>query len=113
MKKRYYVYIMASLSRTLYVGMTNDLERRVYEHKNNLVEGFTSKYNINRLVYFEEFETPLAAIEAEKRLKGWTRARKIELIEQENPNWRDLSESWELPIDGPAANEPAGSNAKC
>jgi putative endonuclease len=113
MKKRYYVYLLASLSRTLYVGMTNDLERRVYEHKNNLVPGFTSKYRINRLAYFEEFDTPLAAIEAERRLRGWTRARKIELIQQQNPNWRDLSESWEPPIHGPAVNESAGSNAKC
>lgn len=113
MKKRYYVYIMASHSRTLYVGMTNDLERRIYEHQNNLIEGFTSKYRIKRLVFYEEFDTPLAAIEAEKRLKGWVRAKKIALVEEKNPNWRDLSESWDLPTDGPATMERAGSELTC
>src|SRR5688572_14488954 len=113
MKKRYYVYILASASRTLYSGMTNDLERRVYEHKSNLIPGFTSKYRINRLVYYEAFNTPIEAIEAEKQIKGWVRAKKIELIQQENPTWRDLSESWDLPTTGPTTNESADIEVTC
>ena len=90
--KRYYVYIMANRSRTLYTGVTNDLERRVFEHKNKLVSGFTEKYNVNRLVFYEETSDINAAITREKQIKGWRRARKIELIESVNPEWLDLSE---------------------
>jgi putative endonuclease len=89
--KQYFVYILASKSRTLYVGVTNDLQRRLYEHKHKLGLGFTSKYNINRLVYYERTEDVNAAIAREKELKGWLRARKIELIESINPTWDDLS----------------------
>jgi putative endonuclease len=85
---------MASRSRTLYAGVTNDLERRTYEHKNKLVPGFTSRYNINRLVYFEATEDINAANQREKQIKGWTRAKKVGLIESTNPTWRDLSEGW-------------------
>ncbi len=74
--KRYYVYILTNASRTLYVGMTNNLERRVYEHKHKLVPGFTSKYNLGQLVYYEETNDPRVAIEREKQIKGWRRARK-------------------------------------
>jgi len=94
-RRSYYVYILASRSRRLYVGVTNDLERRLYEHKNKLVEGFTSKYNINRLVYFEEGSDVVAAIEREKQIKGWLREKKIALIESSNPGWNDLSEAWQ------------------
>ena len=90
--KRYYVYIVANKSRTLYTGVTNDLERRVFEHKNKLVSGFTEKYNVNRLVFYEETSDINAAITREKQIKGWLRARKIELIESVNPEWLDLSE---------------------
>jgi putative endonuclease len=92
--KQYYVYIMSSASRTLYIGVTNDLLRRVYEHKHKLVEGFTSKYNVNRLVYFQETTSVQAAIEREKQLKGWLRKKKVALIEAINRNWDDLSEKW-------------------
>jgi len=90
--KTYYVYIMASLSRTLYIGVTNHLARRVHEHKEKSASRFTAKYQVNRLVYFEEFADIVAAIARETHLKGWSRARKIELIENTNPNWNDLSE---------------------
>lgn len=89
-----YVYIMAGKYRTLYTGVTNDLERRVYEHKHKLVAGFTSKYNINRLVYIETFSNVRDAIRREKQVKGWLRAKKVALIISGNPAWRDLSEGW-------------------
>ena len=85
---------MASKSGTLYTGVTNDLERRVYEHKNNLFPGFTSKYNITSLVYFEETKNIYSAITREKQIKGWLRAKKIDLIESINPRWHDLSADW-------------------
>jgi putative endonuclease len=89
----YYVYIMASLSRTLYVGVTNDLERRVGQHKQQRT-GFTAKYNINRLVYREQTEDVRSAIAREKQIKGWAREKKLALVESVNPNWIDMSESW-------------------
>jgi putative endonuclease len=87
----YYVYIMASKKNgTIYIGVTNDLSRRVYEHKNGLVEGFTSKYKVHNLVYFEKFEDVRYAIQREKQLKNWRREWKKNLIEKENPEWKDL-----------------------
>ena len=94
MKKEYYVYIMTNRSRTLYTGVTNDLERRVYDHKMKLLPGFTKRYKINRLAYFEEFSEVYAAIEREKQIKGWLRKKKIKLIESMNPDWDDLSDGW-------------------
>jgi putative endonuclease len=88
---QYYVYIMTNKSRTLYVGVTNNLERRVQEHKQKLVPGFTSKYNINKLVYYEVTDNVYSAISREKEIKGWLRAKKIGLIKSKNPEWRDLS----------------------
>ena len=88
------VYIMAGKFRTLYTGVTNNLERRVLEHKRKLVPGFTSKYNINRLVHFERFTDVRTAIQREKQIKGWLRAKKVALIISENPAWRDLSQGW-------------------
>jgi putative endonuclease len=82
---------MSSLSRTLYTGVTNDLERRVNEHKSGAVPGFTKRYRIDRLVYFQETSDVAAAIAAEKQIKGLIRPKKIALIEEENPTWRDLS----------------------
>jgi putative endonuclease len=92
--KQYWVYMMTNQSRTLYTGITNDLVRRVYEHKNKLVPGFTAKYNMTRLVYFEETCDIQAAIAREKQIKGWLRSKKISLIESMNPKWEDLSASW-------------------
>ena len=92
--KRYYVYIMTNRSGTLYTGVTSNLERRVYEHKHKLVPGFTCKYNVNRLVYFEETEDVHAALAREKQIKGWLRSKKVALIESVNPAWADLSAEW-------------------
>ncbi|MEE9285522.1 MAG: GIY-YIG nuclease family protein [Dehalococcoidia bacterium] len=94
---RYYVYIMTNRSDTLYVGVTNDLQRRVYEHKHGLVEGFTKKYRMGMLVYYEDTDDVQAAIRHERRIKGWRRSKKVELIESMNPQWRDLSEGWYAP----------------
>ena len=90
----YYVYILTNKSKTLYTGVTNDLERRVYQHKNKLVPGFTRHYNVSRLVFYEATPNIRAAIGREKQIKGWTRQKKIALIESTNPRWRDLSVDW-------------------
>src|ERR1044072_7699007 len=87
MGRRYWVYIMASRSRVVYIGVTNDLDRRVNEHKEGLVAGFTQKYHVDRLVYQEEFTDIRDAIAREKEMKGWVRWRKIALIEERNPVW--------------------------
>ena len=92
--KRYYAYIMTNKSRTLYTGITNNIERRVQEHKNKLVPGFTSKYNITMLVYYEEFSDVRDAIAREKQKKGWLRQKKVALIESMNQEWKDLSDGW-------------------
>ena len=88
---QYYVYIMTNKSGTLYIGVTNNLNRRVYEHKEKLIRGFTSRYNLSKLVYHETCYDINQAIVREKQLKGWLRNKKIELIEKTNPYWRDLS----------------------
>ena len=86
-----YVYILASrIGGTLYVGVTNNLVRRIFEHKSKLLESFTEKYDVVKLVYFEQFDDPENAIKREKRLKKWPRAWKISLIEKDNPDWNDL-----------------------
>jgi putative endonuclease len=92
--KQYYVYIMSNVARTIYTGVTNNLERRVYEHKHKLIPGFTSKYDLTELVYYAETNDIREAITREKQIKGWVRAKKIALIEEMNPVWLDLSESW-------------------
>lgn len=88
------VYIMANHSRMLYVGVTNDLERRVSEHRLKLVAGYTRRYNMTRLVYYESTPDVRDAIAREKEIKGWRRAKKVALIQSMNPRWRDLSEDW-------------------
>ena len=93
----YYVYILASKSRALYIGVTNNLERRLFEHRQKLIPGFTSKYNISRLVYFELFGEVRDAIAREKQLKGWRREKKIALIESLNPSWQELTAAWQPP----------------
>jgi putative endonuclease len=95
---RYYVYIMASRSHNFYVGVTNDIERRVREHKEHRFEGFTSRYNVDRLVWYETFRYVGNAIGREKQIKDWRRAKKIAVIESMNPTWQDLSEEWGKPI---------------
>src|SRR6478609_5643574 len=95
MERTYYVYIMASQRNgTLYVGMSGDLSRRVYEHQEGLTPGFTTKYGVKRLVWYEDFPTADEAISAEKRIKRWRRKWKLELIEKLNPTWADLYETW-------------------
>lgn len=93
-QNQYYVYIMTNKSGTLYTGITNDIKKRIYEHKNKLIPGFTKKYNISRLIYFETFGDVYSAISREKTIKGWLRKKKIELIRKTNPNWKDLAENW-------------------
>ena len=90
----YYVYIMTNASKTLYVGVTDDLVRRVYEHKQKLLGGFTGRYNLTRLAYWESTNDVASAIAREKQLKGWLRKKKITLIESMNPTWEDLSLRW-------------------
>ena len=91
---KFFTYIMTNASRTLYIGVTNDLVRRVMEHKAGKIKGFTSKYNIKKLVYYEEGDDINSAIYREKELKGWKREKKIALIESLNPDWHDLSDDW-------------------
>ncbi len=98
MDHEYWVYIVASCSGTLYIGMTNNLYRRMLEHKSRGFDGFASKYSCDRLVYHEGFDEVLKAIDREKQLKGWRREKKIALIESINPRWQDLAEKWGAPI---------------
>jgi putative endonuclease len=95
---RYAVYIMASRSHNFYVGVTNNIERRVREHKNHIFEGFTARYNIDRLVWYQIYGDVREAIAREKRTKRWSREKKIQLIESMNPTWQDLSEEWGKPV---------------
>jgi len=101
---RYAVYIMASRSHNLYIGVTNDIGRRVREHKSHTFEGFTARYNVDRLVWYKIYGDVRDAIAREKQLKGWIRAKKIRLIEALNPTWQDLSEEWGKPIIPPQAD---------
>ena len=95
--RRYFVYIMANASKRIYTGMTNSLRRRVREHKLKLTAGFAAKYNITRLVYFESFEDVRNAIEREKQIKAWTRAKRLALVESTNPKRDDLTREWDQP----------------
>ncbi len=92
--KEYYVYIMTNRAHTLYVGVTNDLERRVYEHKQKTTGGFTARYDLTQLAYYESVSDIDSAIAREKQIKGWLRKRKVALIESINPKWQDLSLTW-------------------
>ena len=95
MEKNYYVYIMTNWNnRVIYVGITSNLEQRVYVHKHKLLEGFTKRYNVNKLVYYDCTTDVKSAIEREKQIKGWVRRRKIALVESMNPEWNDLSKDW-------------------
>ena len=92
--KQFYVYIMTNHHGTLYTGMTNDLTRRVYEHRHKLADGFTSRYNVSKLVYYELAATAESAKTREKQIKGWLRRKKVALIESVNPSWVDLASEW-------------------
>jgi len=96
--RRYYVYIMASRSLNLYTGVTDNIYRRSLEHKTGQIEGFTKRYHINRLVYYEVFKYIDNAIAREKQIKAWTRAKRIALIKADNPTWQGLAEGWGEPI---------------
>ncbi len=96
-EKRFFIYIMSSLSRRIYTGVTNNLFRRVMQHKSGEYKGFTQRYRINRLVYYECFQYVNNAIRREKKIKGLDRAKRVALIERENPTWDDLAEEWGKP----------------
>jgi putative endonuclease len=103
----YWVYILANKRNgTIYVGVTNSLRRRVWQHKNKIHQGFTKEYVLTLLVYFEEFRSPSAAIARETQIKGWLRKKKLALIESMNPNWDDLSAGWyDIPLDSSLRSE--------
>jgi len=117
--KHFFVYLMTNgpKAAVLYIGVTGSLARRVWQHKNKLVPGFTSRYNLTRLVYYEQFFYPDAAIDREKEIKGWRRSKKIKLIDSMNPRWEDLAKDWGSEYKPePAADEreiprPAGESA--
>jgi putative endonuclease len=92
--RTYYVYIMTNKSGTLYTGVTGNIKKRIWQHKTKLVPGFTSRYNITQLLYYECFTDVHSAIRREKVIKGWVRQKKLDLIASTNPNWLDLSEDW-------------------
>ncbi len=93
-RHNYCVYMVASKSRVLYIGMTNNLERRLFEHKNDLIDGFSKQYRCHRLVYYESFDDTRKAIDREKQLKRWNRTKKTWLVQRENPTWEDLAAEW-------------------
>jgi len=93
--KQYFVYFMSNKSRRLYVGITSKLYKRVFQHKNKVLPGFTARYNFDMLVYYEEFSQVASALTREKEIKGWRREKKLKLILAENPDWADLSLEWE------------------
>ncbi|MEQ8526034.1 GIY-YIG nuclease family protein [Gracilimonas sp.] len=94
MSKSYYAYILSNSSRMLYTGMTNDLQHRVYQHKQKLIDGFTKKYNLHKLVYYAETDDVGYAIQREEEIKGWSRKKKKQLIDSMNPKWNDLAKDW-------------------
>ena len=93
--KRYWVYVMSNKSRRLYVGIKSDIFKRVWQHKNKTLPGFTARYNFDMLVHYEEFSQVISAIAREKEIKGWRREKKLKLILAENPDWEDLSLEWQ------------------
>jgi len=114
--KQSFVYIMSNgpRSASLYTGITGNIMRRVWQHKNHLIPGFTSRYNLTRLVYYEAFSYPDAAIARENEIKGWRREKKLKLIQSINPQWNDLAEHWQnlyKPAAGREVPRPAGESA--
>jgi putative endonuclease len=108
----YYVYIVASRTHVLYCGLTNSMQRRLEEHRQGAIPGFTKKYQCNRLVWFERYQWVGHAIDREKQIKGWRRAKKIWLIEQANSTWADLSEEWRQETAGPSTTLRSGRDDK-
>ncbi len=104
-RRPYWVYILTNHARTLYIGVTNDLERRVREHREERTEGFTKRYHVHKLVHYEAFQYVHHAIAREKELKGWTRAKKVALIEVANAGWLDLAAPWFAPGEGALPSE--------
>jgi putative endonuclease len=96
-ERQYYVYILGSYSGTLYIGVTGNLRRRIWQHKQHMIEGFTAEYDVTRLLYFEVYNEVTNAIGREKQLKEWVRRKKIALIEKNNPRWEDLGREWYKP----------------
>ena len=94
MHQRFFVYILASRSRVLYTGVTRDLLRRVYQHRLGLIPGFTLRYRVTRLVYFEDTPSAISAFARERQIKGWSRAKKVQLVESVNAGWLDLAKDW-------------------
>jgi putative endonuclease len=111
MARTFYVYIMASRSRVLYIGITNSIARRNREHKERHPDTFTAQHRCRRLVLYETYGSPSRAIAREKQLKGWIRAKKIALIEETNPTWHDLSDDWDKPNPPPADLQTAPSQS--
>jgi putative endonuclease len=103
-----FVYILASRSRVLYVGVTNDLVRRVWEHRSGTIAGFTRRYGVHQLVYFEAVTEPEPAIRREKQIKGWARTKKVAMIESSNPTWEDLAEHWFVDVSLGDPSHPLG-----
>ena len=97
--RSYYVYIMSNVSKTLYIGVTNNLERMVFQHRMKETDGFAKQYNTTMLIFMEEFPDPTSAMAREKQLKNWNRAKKLWLVERQNPEWRDLAKDWFGPSD--------------
>jgi putative endonuclease len=111
MPRQFYVYILCSSRKILYVGVTNNLQRRLYQHREGTGSSFCAKYHVRRLVHFETTGDPRSAIAREKQIKGWSRAKKIALIAATNPRWRDLSKAWDRPTvrhRGPASLRSSG-----
>jgi putative endonuclease len=108
----YYVYIVCSRTRVLYCGVTNSVARRTDEHRSAVIPGFTANYRCHRLVWFEHYQYVYNALEREKQIKGWTRAKKIDLIERTNPSWSDLSESWRAATADPSTALRSGRDDK-
>jgi putative endonuclease len=109
-KKLYYVYITGSLSGTLYTGVTSRLQARAWEHKNKVDAGFTAKYNVDRLLYYETYSSVISAITREKQIKGMRRSKKIALVESINPSWKDLSREWFESVIAGSDSSPAARN---
>jgi putative endonuclease len=110
-RRTYCAYIMGSLSGTLYIGMTGNLHKRVFEHKFHRIEGFTDKYQVERLLYRESFDDVQKAINREKQLKGWRRSKKIALIESVNPHWLDLAKEWYPWMKMTSSDKSSGENS--
>jgi len=103
-----FVYILASTSRVLYVGVTVDLLRRMWEHRTGALPGFTRRYGVNQLVYYEAANDPAGAIRREKQIKGWARVKKVAMIDSMNPEWRDLAERWFVDVSSDDPSHPLG-----